>query len=213
MSKDTSALDSEKLLENWKALVTKRRGEYSQRLKLARLTSESESSSWPTATTRDWKDTGDMSQSMIRKDGKERMDTLGRVVQVNNNMHGSRPESWATPEGMAGGKTSRGGKRKNELLLTGQVKAWASPHANCHTGAGQAPEKQGAPNLQTQVQSWATPSSSMTAGRSEQMNCRAGREGYGHVGNQLLRQTGNIGKLNPRWVCVLMNLPVFWVKP
>jgi hypothetical protein len=52
---------------------------------------------------------------------------------------------------MAGGKISRGGNRKDELLLTGQVKAWASPHANCHTGAGQAPEKQGAPNLQTQA--------------------------------------------------------------
>ena len=38
-----------------------------------------------------------MSQSMIRKDGKERMDTLGRVVQANHSTHGSRPELWATP--------------------------------------------------------------------------------------------------------------------
>jgi hypothetical protein len=37
---------------------------------------------------------------------------------------------WATPEGMAGGKTSRGGKRKNELLLTGQVKQDASGKLN-----------------------------------------------------------------------------------
>jgi len=61
--------------------------------------------------------------------------------------------------------------------------------------------------------SWATPSNSMTAGRSEQMNCRAGREGYGHVGNHLLRQTGNNGKLNPRWVETLMGLPVGWTMP
>jgi hypothetical protein len=71
--------------------------------------------------------------------------------------------------------------------------------------------------LQNQVgatpKAWATPSNSMTAGRSEQMNCRAGREGYGHVGNHLLRQTGNAGKLNPRWVETLMGLPVGWVMP
>jgi len=45
----------------------------------------------------------------------------------NRSTHGSRLESWATPEGMAGGKISRGGNRKSELLLTGQVKAWATP--------------------------------------------------------------------------------------
>jgi hypothetical protein len=39
-------------------------------------------------------------------------------------------KAWATPEGMAGGKTSRGGKRKNELLLTGQVKQDASGKLN-----------------------------------------------------------------------------------
>jgi hypothetical protein len=66
--------------------------------------------------------------------------------------------------------------------------------------------------LARQIQ-WATPSNSMTAGRSEQMNCRAGREGYGHVGNHLLRQTGNTGKLNPRWVETLMGLPVGWTMP
>jgi hypothetical protein len=34
---------------------------------------------------------------MIRKDGKERMDTLGRVVQANHSTHGSRLGSWRTP--------------------------------------------------------------------------------------------------------------------
>jgi hypothetical protein len=47
MSKDTSASDSAKSSENWKALVIKRRGEYSARVKSARLTSASGSSSWP----------------------------------------------------------------------------------------------------------------------------------------------------------------------
>ena len=52
-SKDTSLLDSEKSLATWKALVIKRRGEYSQRVKLALLTREKESTSWPTATVFD----------------------------------------------------------------------------------------------------------------------------------------------------------------
>ena len=56
MSKDTSALDSAKSLENWKRSVIKRRGEYSLRVKSAHLTNGSGSLSWPTANARDWKD-------------------------------------------------------------------------------------------------------------------------------------------------------------
>ena len=43
--------------ESWKAWVTEQRQEYSARLKSAHLIRESGSTSWPTATTRDWKDT------------------------------------------------------------------------------------------------------------------------------------------------------------
>ena len=52
-SKDTSVLDSEKSLATWKALVIKQRGEYSQRVKLAHRTKESESTSWATPRTTD----------------------------------------------------------------------------------------------------------------------------------------------------------------
>jgi len=52
-SKDTSALDSEKSLQTWKALVTRLRGEYLARLKSARLTSVRGSTSWPTPQARD----------------------------------------------------------------------------------------------------------------------------------------------------------------
>jgi len=47
-SKDTLASDSEKSLATWKALIIKLRGEYSQRVKSAHYTRESESTSWPT---------------------------------------------------------------------------------------------------------------------------------------------------------------------
>jgi hypothetical protein len=55
MSKDISASDSERSLENWNQLVTRRRGEYSLRVKSARLTNAKGCSSWPTAATRDYK--------------------------------------------------------------------------------------------------------------------------------------------------------------
>lgn len=51
---------------------------------------------WATPTTRDWKDTGDLSGSMVRQDGRSRMDVLGRqayslVVASNEQAHGLRP--------------------------------------------------------------------------------------------------------------------------
>ena len=52
-SKVTSVLDCEKSLATWKALVIKLRGEYSQRVKLAHLTNEKESTSWATPRTTD----------------------------------------------------------------------------------------------------------------------------------------------------------------
>ena len=47
-SKDTSLLDSEKSLANWKALVISQRGEYSRRVKLVLPIEENVSSLWPT---------------------------------------------------------------------------------------------------------------------------------------------------------------------
>lgn len=52
-SRDTSRLDSPQLSATWKKMVTQQRGEYSQRVKLAHPTSESESTLWPTATVFD----------------------------------------------------------------------------------------------------------------------------------------------------------------
>jgi hypothetical protein len=54
-----------------------------------------------------------MSQSMIRKDGKDRMDTLGRVVQASSSSDGSRRGLWATPRTPTGGPESA--QRKQEL--------------------------------------------------------------------------------------------------
>ena len=53
-------------------------------------TKGSGSTGWPTATTRDYKDTGDLSKSMIRKDGRSRCDSLARVAY-------GLVAPWATP--------------------------------------------------------------------------------------------------------------------
>lgn len=37
-------------------------------------------SAWPTPTTRDYRDTGDLDKSRYRKDGKERLDTVPRIA-------------------------------------------------------------------------------------------------------------------------------------
>lgn len=52
-SKATSRLDSTASSATWKKIVTAQRGEYSQRVKLAHHTNESEFTSWPTATVFD----------------------------------------------------------------------------------------------------------------------------------------------------------------
>jgi hypothetical protein len=63
----------------------------------------------------------------------------GRAAPASSSSPGSRQGLWPTPEGMAGGKTSRGGNRKDELLLSGMVKQWATPNA----GDGKAGMAQG----------------------------------------------------------------------
>ena len=100
-SKDISRWGCPTLSKTWDAWVIEQRGEYSVRLNAARLTSAKECSSWPTAAARDWKGCGN---AVPRKDGKHRLDTLEAVVMfgpadpANPSTHGSRPESWATPQ-------------------------------------------------------------------------------------------------------------------
>ena len=148
MWKDTLALDSEKSLQTWKALVTKRRGEYLARLKSARHTSAKECLSWPSPVASEVRQ-GFQDRSRGMKGSQESLTTVvlktsGQAAPANHSTHGSRPESWATPRcSMAQDKQEDSGKHR--------------------------------------------------------------------LGEQA--QNGTTGKLNPRWVCTLMNLPVFWVKP
>jgi hypothetical protein len=179
-SRDTSALDFRMSSKTWAAEVTRRRGDYSARLKSAHLTSESGCSSWPTSSTRDHK--GGYNGGRIRN-GKVSMDTLdvavqavesGLAAQASPSSDGSRPESWATPKA-------------------------SDPQ---HSGPNMR-DSAGNYALPAQVVQWATPivGDSHLASTPE---VAAKRLAEGKV--TLSRQT--TGKLNPRWVETLMGLPV-----
>lgn len=55
---------------------------------------------WPTATVRDYKDTGDLSGSMVRKDGKSRLDTIPRLAYgvTTNGSSAETVKSGASPQ-------------------------------------------------------------------------------------------------------------------
>jgi len=151
MSRDISRWGCPTLLKTWQEWVTERRGEYSQRLKLAHLTRESGSSSWPTIRASEYKDVGPVgSKSHNHMLGKHYLcavvtqEESGLADQGNLNTSGSRQESWATPEA----------QNSTGFQTDKQGKVW--------------------PRLGSQVTN---------------------------------------GKLNPRWVETLMNLPVGWVMP
>jgi hypothetical protein len=73
----------------WRQKVTPQRRSYCHLAASAPRTKEKDSSSWPTPSVRDYKDTGNLDKSRFRKSGKERNDTVPRVA------YGIAP--WATP--------------------------------------------------------------------------------------------------------------------
>jgi hypothetical protein len=154
---------------------------------------------FPTPRACDWKSSPDADSNIKRMASGQA--TLGEFVHA-------KEKQWRTPQ------ANEAGARVETLYTKDGQPARPGERAYRKTPDGRMVLQSQTINQQVEmVQNWATPSNSMTAGRSEQMNCRAGREGYGHVGNHLLRQTGNAGKLNPRWVETLMGLPVGWVMP
>lgn len=95
-SRDISRWGCPTLSKTWQDWVTERRGAYSARVKSAHRINGSGSSSWPTATSRDYKGPY-RPESVIRSDGKSRaMDTLDQAVVTVQN--------WPTPATADGGE-------------------------------------------------------------------------------------------------------------
>lgn len=88
---------------------------------------------WPTPTTRDHKDTGDLSNSMTRKDGKSRLDGVPRVASM---------AGWPTPQAGNSGSAqyNQAGNtdfsRKTEALVGKDVAGHNIPDLTAwdHTG-------------------------------------------------------------------------------
>jgi hypothetical protein len=93
----------------------------------ADLNRDAQLAGWVTPSTRDWKDTPGMSTIGTNPDGSERtrLDQLPRQAAL---------AGWPTPNGMEGGHTSRGGDRKDELLMGGLVRGAPSTSSPAPTG-------------------------------------------------------------------------------
>ena len=138
--RDTSALGSEMSSETWAAEVTRRRGEYSARLKSALRTNENGSSSWPTVgANEDSYRIGGNSQASKSLSGMARRGELSWPTASSRD-HKGAPQSRLTPEGY-------NARLDEAVVIYGQV-AQANPSTD-----GSRPEL-------SDKFSWATPKAS-----------------------------------------------------
>jgi len=222
-SKDISAWGCPTSSKTWQEWVTERRGAYSARLNAERLTNASGCSSWPTVqsceaksdtlqdrkargkqimlchavrlwpttSARDWKDSPGMTTQAVNPDGspRDRTDQLARAVYATGP---AAPASSSTDGSRPGlWATPRAGKTTDENPET-----WAKRQAKGDVATMP---------LTAQVKTWQTATVSTGAHRQKD----------GSMTDKLDQQVKvtTTGKLNARWVCTLMNVPVFWVKP
>ncbi len=194
--------------ESWKAWVTEQRQEYSQRLKSAHLTRESESSSlawaeertsvkknWPTPAARDYKGSY-RPESLIRKDGKSRMDALPQCVEYDQT-------TWPTPTVQEGGKI---GNKANygQKGLSNHPSIVGLPSRGKLNKSGKS---QGS-------QQWATPrANKVHPVITEENRDYLANRNKSNLEEEIAGHCGKAqGKLNPDWVEQLMGLPVGWTQ-
>jgi hypothetical protein len=224
MSRDTSRWDSPQSSAIWKSWVTKCRGEYLARVKSARLTRGSGSSSWPTIRASEHKDVGPVgSKSHGHMLGKHYLravvtqeESNGQAAQASSSSGGSRRESseqWRTPCERDHHPSGLNRTRNvPQILLSHQVgrKDWRTP--TVAEEKNQNTSKQ--IYLQNQVgavqKQWGSPAANDA---NKTPHCEINSNQAGLAKSVGLEMRNSTGKLNPRWVCTLMNLPVFWVKP
>lgn len=84
-------------------------------------TDECESGLWPTPQANE--STESLETLMTRGERQ-----YGRASRNGKNLT-AMARLWPTPSGLEGGQTSRGGKRKGELLLAGAARMWPTPAA------------------------------------------------------------------------------------
>ncbi len=192
MSRDTSRWDSPASSATWKSWVTRCRGEYSLRVKLAHLTSGSGSSSWPTSNARDWKD-GDQQCNQRAIDAGHQI-TLGRAVTC-----------WPTPQTSDTNGAASSDRPAHRKQLRDVEHGLGLPAPANHSTDGSRQE------------SWGTPRScsAMAATISQEAVENTEKRYQSNLETQMVTRAGaGAGaKLNPRWVETLMGLPIGWTMP
>jgi len=204
-SKDTLASDSEKSLATWKALVIKLRGEYSQRVKSALLTRESESSSWLTPMVQDSKHSG-------TNPGPNGKRTL-LVNQVNWPTVRVSSANGASQKELAEGNPKR--RLETEVLLnpaptptvqdaSKATKKMRDNHQNNLTAVVFSQEAFPTPTTRDWKGGYNEASLTRADGKSRRFDALP-NAAIGGVGTDIVR-----GHLNPEWVEWLMGVPTGW---
>jgi len=198
-SRDTSALDYEKSSKTWKALVTQRRGEYSARLKSARLTRESESTSLPTPSATQY--------------GSNQGGAAGRTGKVRHSLESmAKHNLWPTPTASdsQGGPRQSDGKRGRALKDLPNP-AWPTPTTQDNNQI-KGKDKRGT-TLGGAVRNWPTPSARDHKGGYIGGRIRNGKVSFDTLDvavQHLSNKDKKSGTLNPDWVEWLMGVPTGW---
>lgn len=222
-SKDTSALDSERSSMIWKDLVTKRRGEYSARLKLAHLIRESGSTFWPTPVAQDDNKSPEAHMRMKqRMKGGPRFKATSLQVMVKGVERGLWPTPTAQDNNQVSGNPDH---PKRGTTLGGAARLWPTPTASdSEGGPRQQDGKRGRALKDLPQQMWPTPQAMMPEQSYETWKARMERKTDPKSKNKKIpdnlaiaaqmwptdNQSQSAGQLNPTWVEWLMGLPLGW---
>ena len=177
----------------WKSWVTQQRQEYSQRVKSVLRINGSESLSWPTTTTRDWKDGGTVPPSRTNYAKQTLGQRVAHVMQDN----------WPTPTVAEGGKIGNN-PNYGQLGLSNhpKVHGYEVDREPLHK------DRKGLPKAGLQDQT-----KSSTSGKSQESWGTPSTRDMSHPGKnsnqkRITKQISNPNRLNPSWVEQLMGLPV-----
>lgn len=124
---------------------------------------------------------------------EEQMQTCGHQDQVNHNTDGNRQESWATPQASDYVEGRRTDLDSNQKCLGRDMKKWATPAAY----------------------DWNVPETKEAWQKRADEQKEKGVNLHLPLKSQVIHQSEKQPsmRLNPRWVEVLMGLPVGWCLP
>jgi hypothetical protein len=230
-SKDIAALGFPTCCKTWQEWVTERRGAWRQRVNAARLTRGKGSSSWPTISVNESKNSVGKSQEHRNSIPLGTMAAMQSWPTPNAQVSqdGESPETWLKRKEAMKAKGYNGNGCGTPLTIAVQLHGQAAPASSSSLGSRQGlwatprsamasmhPEygehwndNRGGESIATQVwreEQWGTPTA-----RDHKSGRGNNEREYKELTPMVERQQS--GKLNPRWVETLMGLPIGWTMP